>query len=128
MANHKPIRSAIKLISPGVREAMERQGDNARRAGRKLDHVQQRTIEQTLWELQRLGLLVTPEGKVVLDKATTWAATFHDSDDVEDQGNEQDVALWWAVQDARPVADVEGLRYDSTSGPEAGPGDREVTL
>jgi len=79
MANVDFIRDTLHDVWPKVLAGIEEQ--IARANGRQLSNTRRRVVEQTLWELGRAGLLVTPEKKAVLDAAIAWDVVQNDADD-----------------------------------------------
>lgn len=93
------IRAALASVLPRVRSGMQYQHEQAEARGQRLPGVQRRTIEQTLWELFKAGLLVTPEIEDVLDAARKWREGWS-GDPIEtpdDDPTEEDCILYHAI-------------------------------
>lgn len=102
MANHQIIREVLAQVWPAVRDSIAEQVDRAHSNGKSPGGIRRRVVEQTLWELERCGRLMTAEQAEVIEKARAWHAGWGadpiTADDVDTEDvTEEDVLLYHAI-------------------------------
>lgn len=91
------IRELMAELWPAVREGMAEQ--IRRNGGRQVANFRRRLVEQTLWELDRKGKLLTPEHEELIKEAKKWREAWGPDpiSSEEEDVTEEDVLLYHAV-------------------------------